>query len=421
MKKEPNKIKFTKTALTKLPAPETGRAYYHDSEQKGLLLQVTAAGTKSFQAYRRVNGIPVRVTLGKFPEMSVEAAKGAALGQLSTMVGGINPNAKEKDDAKAGITLKAVFADYLAARNSLKPGTIKDYTRLLEVEAFSDWLDTPIKKLTRDRVVKRHAELGARSEARANNAMRVLRALFNFAIGQYEDSEENPIFVDNPVRKISHAKSWYEVDRRTTVIKVSELGPWFNAVQALTEQDGAQALTVKDYLLLLLFTGLRREEAAKLEWKDIDFTEKTLLVRDTKNKEPLILPLTDFVFDLLNKRRSSVVNQFVFGNLKTKSGRIEDPKKLIYKLRESTGIFFNPHDLRRTFATLAERLDVSSYTIKRILNHKISKADVTSGYIIILDAERLRKPMQQVTDFILKEVGVKESAEVIELIKKNNA
>lgn len=415
------KIEFNKTALKNIPAPATGRAYYHDTKQQGLLLQVTVAGAKSFQAYKKVNNVPVRVTLGKFPGMTVEAARKAALNRLSEMVNGINPNAKKKDDAKADITLKAVFADYLAARNSLKPGTIKDYTRLLEVEAFPDWLDTPIKKLTRDRVVKRHAELGEKSEARANNALRVLRALFNFAIGQYEDSEGIAIFTDNPVRKISHAKSWYAVDRKTTVIKVSELATWFNAVQALTKQDGAQALTVKDYLLLLLFTGLRREEAAKLEWTDIDFTEKTLLVRDTKNKEPLMLPLTDFVFDLLKHREPFAVNQFVFGNLKTKSGRIEDPKKLIYKLRESTGVFFNPHDLRRTFATVAERLDVSPYTIKRILNHKIAKADVTSGYIIILDAERLRKPMQQVTDFILKEVGLKESAEVVELVNKNKS
>jgi integrase len=417
MKTESNKIKFTKTALKNLPAPATGRAYYHNSEQKGLLLQVTAAGTKSFQAYKRVNGVPVRVTLGKFPEMSVEAAEKAALEQLNEMVKGVNPNAKEKDDAKAKTTLKTVFADYLAARKSLKSGTIKDYTRLLEIEAFPDWLDLPLKNLTRDKVQKRHTELGEKSEARANNAMRVLRALFNFAIGQYEDSEGIAIFTDNPVRKISHAKSWYTVDRRTTVIKVSELATWFNAVHALTAQDGAQALTVRDYLLLLLFTGLRREEAARLEWTDINWIEKTLLVKDTKNKIPLILPLSDFLFDLLKRRESFAVNHFVFGNLKTKSGRIEDPKKLIYKLRESTGIFFNPHDLRRTFATLVERLDVPAYAIKRLLNHKIN-GDITAGYII-MDVERLRKPMQQVTDFILKEVGIKESSEVIKLVKNN--
>ncbi len=47
----------------------------------------------------------------------------------------------------------------------------------------------------------------------------------------------------------------------------------------------------------------------------------------------------------------------------------------------------------------------------RLLNHKMTN-DVTAGYIIV-DVERLRKPMQLVTDFILKSMGVVKSAEVI--------
>jgi len=349
--------------------------------------------------------------------MTVEAARKEAVKHISKMIQGVNPNAKKKDDEKANITLKAVFADYLASRKSLKAGTVKDYTRLLEVEAFADWLELPLKSLTRDKVQKRHNELGEKSEARANNAMRVLRALFNFAIGRYENNDGEALFTDNPVRRISNAKGWYRVERRTSVIKVSELSTWFHAVQALTDKDGAQAETVKDYLLLLLFTGLRREEVARLKWSDIDFNEQTLLVRDTKNRIPLMLPLSDFLFALLSRRQHQAVNQFVFGNLRTRSGRIEDPKKTIYKLREQTGIFFNPHDLRRTFATLVERLDIPAYALKRLLNHKLN-GDVTAGYII-MDVERLRKPMQQVTDFILKEAKVKRSAEVIGIESKS--
>lgn len=71
------------------------------------------------------------------------------------------------------------------------------------------------------------------------------------------------------------------------------------------------------------------------------------------------------------------------------------------------------HDLRRTFITVAESLDIPAYALKRMLNHKMQN-DVTAGYIIA-DAERLRKPMQQITDVLLKLMGVKRSAEIIEL------
>ena len=61
------------------------------------------------------------------------------------------------------------------------------------------------------------------------------------------------------------------------------------------------------------------------------------------------------------------------------------------------------HDLRRTFITIAESLDIPAYALKRLLNHKTAN-DVTAGYIIT-DVERLRRPMQQITDHILSLVS----------------
>jgi hypothetical protein len=57
------------------------------------------------------------------------------------------------------------------------------------------------------------------------------------------------------------------------------------------------------------------------------------------------------------------------------------------------------HDLRRTFITIAESLDISAYAVKRLVNHKMNN-DVTAGYIIA-DVERLRKPMQCITNCFL--------------------
>ena len=69
--------------------------------------------------------------------------------------------------------------------------------------------------------------------------------------------------------------------------------------------------------------------------------------------------------------------------------------------------------MRRTFATVAESLDIPAYALKRLLNHATG-ADVTAGYIVPT-TERLREPMQKITDYILKAAGLKETAEVIQL------
>jgi integrase len=81
----------------------------------------------------------------------------------------------------------------------------------------------------------------------------------------------------------------------------------------------------------------------------------------------------------------------------SKSGKLEDPRKFLVQVRKSNGQDWTFHDLRRTFATMAERLDVSHYAIKRLLNH--ANSDVTSGYLIH-DTERMREPIQRISDEI---------------------
>lgn len=85
---------------------------------------------------------------------------------------------------------------------------------------------------------------------------------------------------------------------------------------------------------------------------------------------------------------------------------IIEPRKQMAKVIEETAISFTVHDLRRTFITIAESLDIPAYALKRLLNHKMT-SDVTAGYIM-LDVERLRKPMQMIADYILGQIRFKE-------------
>lgn len=60
---------------------------------------------------------------------------------------------------------------------------------------------------------------------------------------------------------------------------------------------------------------------------------------------------------------------------------------------------------------IAESLDIPAYALKRLLNHKMNN-DVTAGYIVA-DVERLRKPMQIITDHLLRCMKVILTAEVL--------
>lgn len=408
-----NKFSFTKKRIDSLPTPVKGkRVQYHDDKTSGLILRITDTGNKSFQVYKKINGKPIRVTLGKYPSMTIEQARKLAMQKLAELADGINPNLKKKADKVKGITLIECFDDYLRTKTKLKPGTVHDYKRVMRA-GFGDWQDKPLKEITRDMVATKHRALGKHSHARANNSMRVLRALFNFAAEVYEDEEGRTLFPDNPVRRLSKTTAWYNVERKQTIIKEHELSSWFEAVQDLSGSD--KHIIARDYFQVLLLTGMRKTECATLLWDNVDFQQKTLKIVDTKNSKPHTLPLSDYLYDLLKAAHSRrTQDKYVFPSTSTDSGYVSDSRRFVAIVVKQSGITFALHDLRRTFITIAEGRDIPVYALKRLVNHSTKNSDVTDGYIIT-DVERLRKPMQQITDYILKTAGVKEPTQVIQL------
>jgi len=80
---------------------------------------------------------------------------------------------------------------------------------------------------------------------------------------------------------------------------------------------------------------------------------------------------------------------------------------------EVSGVNFILHDLRRTFLTIADRVDTPAYVLKKLANHTV-KNDVTAGYIV-LDIERLRKYMQLISDCILGISGFTQEEKVVKM------
>ena len=155
--------------------------------------------------------------------------------------------------------------------------------------------------------------------------------------------------------------------------------------------------------MLLLFTGLRKNEAAELLWKNVDLKGATLVIPDSKNREPHTLPLTDYLLSMLKKRWDGRENEYVFPGQGEKYRYLRNVQHHMDLVTESSGVKFMLHDLRRTFLTVADAQDLSAYAIKRLANHKMA-TDVTAGYIVS-DVERLREPMNRIYQFIEDKVG----------------
>jgi integrase len=378
---------------------------YRDDKDFGFCLKVTPAGRKVYQVRKRVKGEEQKttVTIGIHPEITATVARARAQKIIQLMAGGINPNEVEKAKKREAeerkrakllekqakeVTVGKVLSDYLDTRD-LKPGTKYNYKCVVEAY-LSDWMTTSLTDIDRDLVINRYQKIiEENGVGAANNTMRVLRALFAYAEHRYE-VDKKPIVTENPVTYLSKLRAWQKLPRRQTVLTVHQLKPWYEGVMKLGDP------THQDFFVFLLFTGLRKGEAMSLKWPDVDLDNGTVLIRDTKNRRPHMLPLSDFLSDMLKRRSKSRTSDYVFpGKLK---GRMAEPTTLVEEIRKASGITFIPHDLRRTFATVAESLDLSWKTVKSLLNHKMDD-DVTAGYVIS-EAERLRSAMQKITDTI---------------------
>lgn len=413
------KIKFTKLRIEKIEPPEEGRAVYWDTAQQNLSLRVSATGHKSFVVIKKLDGKTKFVTLGSFPKMTLKEAQDLAQEVAGEIRKGIDPNKKEEIAEVKKTTLEQCLNVYIDSRDNQRfsENTRKSYRAILE-NWLSDWKAKPLGDITTNMVNKRFSEISKKYPVAGNNTFRLVRALFNFARDEWEDKDGNPVFPFNPTRMLSHAKKWHKEQRRQGVLKNYELKPWFNALELFeqtgTTQGGVLPTTIADYLRFVLMTGLRRREASNLEWSNVDFKGRTITIEQTKNRQTHILPITDYVYQLLEKRYQNRSNDFVFEGRGGVS--LQEPKKAVERIRALSDLYFTIHDLRRTFISVAESLELSPYAIKRMVNHKIPEQDVTGGYII-WEVERLREPLQRVNDKILKLAEIKETANVLSFKK----
>ncbi len=402
-------LNLTKTEVEKTPYTSDGEVLYYDTKIKGFGLRV-AQTKKTYFAEGRVNGKTRRVKIGTHEKgFTPEAARVEAKNLLNDMEKGIDANAKKRAAREQEvITLQKCFDDYID-RGNLKPKTISDYKRVFK-NCFKEWTEKAMQEVSKKAVTRKYRTIGDKTPAYANLAMRLLRALYGYAEAQYGGITENPVKV------ISQTRSWYKIERRRTLVKPHDLPAFFKGLKLLEAEKDPRGPVVADYIRVLLFTGLRRNEAANLKWASVDFKARTFTIPMTKNGQPHTLPMTEPLLEIFRRRQTAAgKNEYVF-SVESFDRPLADPRYGLELARKLSGVTFTYHDLRRSFASIAEA-EVSAYQLKRMLNHSMG-GDVTAGYIVS-DAEGLRDGMERVSRKILNFAEGK-SGKLIELAKRGN-
>ena len=356
MAKQSNGMQFTKDKIESLSLPEKNRITYHDLHKQaaGLQLRVTPNGAKSFCVFRRTRGgRPERVTLGSYPEMTIDQARRQAALINAAIAEGSNP-AEVKRAHKAERTFGVLFEEYLKRHAKPNKKTWGEDAQRFEQYLKKTLSNKKVSAVDRKSIATIHSDitLGGHPTV-ANRVLALISGVFGWAINA-------GLLENNPARGIKRNRE----KSRDRFLQNDELPRFFDAL-AMEEND-----VVRDFINVALLTGARRSNVLTMRWQDINFSRSEWRIHETKNGDPQTVTLSPEVVGLLQKRRENASSPFVFpGN--GISGHLTDPKKGWERLLERAGLEnLRIHDLRRTLGSWQAKTGASLAIIGKSLNHK---------------------------------------------------
>lgn len=392
--------KFTTKYIESL-APGTKRTEYR--EQDGFVIIVYPSGTKSWQYIYTYDGKRRRMTLGRYPMLSLKEARQAHLVARSDLEKGIDPGAA-KIQAKRELMLdprvKDLLADYYDHWwfKELAASSKRNYRATFEKELVPALGNIRVKEVNSTEITRVIDKIiGRGSRIMANRARAHIQRLFNFGIMQ-------GVIEANPCTKV--LKSTKE-SPRSRYLSHSEIRKFWFGLDGFT-----CAPMLKLGLKILLLTGQRKAELCKAKWEHIDWTEQTwtLPEENTKNSKRHTVYLSTLAIELLADLRGRTGKTDYLLPAPNDFSRHVDPSSLSQVLVrdfEMLGIGekFTPHDLRRTLASNLEMLHQPTDYIKRVLNHTLNKG-VTNNYTWYDAADEVRYAMELWADKLRTLLGL---------------
>lgn len=375
-----HRLNFTKAALLKAPPAKKGsRDYYYDDREAGLMLAVTAAESKSFYLYKRIEGRPERLLLGKFPDMTVEQARKAAAKAKGGIAAGANPQ-KEKKAIRDEMTFGALFAQYMEKYSKVhKKSWVYDEREVNKYLAH--WFRRKISSIERSEVERLHAKIGKENGLyQANRLLERIRSIFNKAI-EWGWKGINPAAGIKKFREQS----------RDRFLQPEELPRFF---EALANEPNE---TARDFIMISLLTGARKSNTLAMMWKDINFERATWRIEETKNADPLTVHLPQQAVELLIERKLRSDSPFVFEG-SGKSGHLADPKKAWTRILAEAGIEnLRIHDLRRTLGSYQAATGANGYIIGKSLGHRSQQS---TAIYARLNLDPVRESVDKATELM---------------------
>lgn len=326
------------------------RQEFWDTSLQGFGLRVSPTGLKTYFMMCRENDKQRRISLGRYPIISLADAREEARAKLRLISLGL-PLEEKKEKA---ISLEHVFNSFIEIYAKKKTKDWQRTDKRLRGTLIKEYGCMDIREITRKNLISLLDSIVARgTPIQANRVHSGMSKFFKWCIerGYIESSPalniskpapENPrdrVLSDEELTKI-----WIETEKMSY-----PFGPLFQ---------------------LLILTGQRRSEVSDMRWSEVILKDKIWIIpkERAKNGHSHSVPLSDEAIRILKKTPKFLHSDFVFSTTGRSSvsgfGKV---KSRLDKKSDTHG--WTIHDIRRTVASGMAKLKVSPYIVEKILNH----------------------------------------------------
>lgn len=360
---------FTDKFLKSLKPSESQQKPLDMREKSGNGFAVTLfpSGAISFIYLYHFRGRKRRMTIGRYPHMSLAEAKCAHREALKILEKNADPAEevkKVKLETQNASTIAGLIEEYIEIWAQPRKRSWKEDQRILHKDIRPLWGKRKACEISKRDVVlllegitKRGAPIAA------NRTLACIRRMFNFAI-------ERDLTTTNPCITV---KAPSKENRRERFLSSDEINIFWGQLKHAPMSE-----LTKLALKLQLTTAQRKGEIVSAEYKDICLTSRiwTIPAEKAKNGKSHRVNLSDLAIILINEiKQISGSSRWLFPAAQTvKNDTHMTGKAIDHALRRCKSIFsmienFCPHTLRATAATHMASMRISSDTIGRILNH----------------------------------------------------
>jgi integrase len=394
---------FNKTWVEKRSAPDSAREWHADTKITGLRLCVFRSGIKVFYLSRKIDGRHEKIKLGRYPALSVESARTKARQLIGSIAHGQNP-ARDRRHMLAESTFAQLFAWYLEEYAKAHKRTWKEDESKYKTY-LSKLAHRKLSALSRRDFASIHTAISKTGHpVTANRVIALASSVFGQAIRAEKWVGVNPCLG----LRLNSEKS------RDRFLKGDELRRFLAAVQAEPNE------TMRDYVMVSLLTGARRGNVTAMRWDQIALNEGEWRIpgANTKNGNPLTLPLAPAVVQILRQRNAVTASPWVFpaSRSDSKHGYLRGTQRAWQRILDNAGISdLRLHDLRHTFASWQVRTGSSLHMIGKTLGHLDSSS--TAIYANV-DIDPMRASVERSTAAMLAEGKATPKADVEPLRSK---